>query len=165
MTIKTKMSFKEFIRLNIDILFEDIVLKFGFLFLLVFPILAIISNTVYYFNLQNLLIAIFILLFLLFIILFKFFQLKKVYKTNKYIKEELVYTFSNDKFFLESDSFKREIDWKTLYKVNELKHQFLIYFDSYTKNTIPKKDFTKDQISELRNIIKNNNVKAKLRND
>jgi hypothetical protein len=165
MTIKTKISFKEFVALNINILFEDIILKLGLIFLLSFSILVIFSNAFYRFNAQNLLIGICILFFGIFFAIFKFFQLKKIYKTNKYIKEELIYIFFNEKFLLESNSLKKETEWKTIYKVNELKKQFLIYYDSYSKNTIPKKDFTKDQISELRNIIKSNHVKAKLRND
>jgi hypothetical protein len=52
-----------------------------------------------------------------------------------------------------------------VYKVKENKEWFLIYQSARTMNMVPKKFFTKDQISGLRDLIRKNKVKAKLRND
>lgn len=165
MTVKTQITFREYLKLNIDILFEDIFIKLSLIFSFVFCILIFISNIFYQFNFQNFLIGIAILLFLIGILIFKYFQLKNIYRTNKNIGKETICTFSNEGIIIKAATFESIIKWETIIQIKELKSLFLIYYDSKTKSFIPKKDFTKEQISELRNIIKNSGVKASLRKD
>lgn len=165
MTVKTKISFKEYVKLTINILFEKIIAKLIFIWIFLAFVSSIISYIFHPENTQNLLGNIVLVLFIIFLSIIKYLQLRKIYKTNTNIKEELAYTFSNEKIIIQGKTFKSEIEWKTIYEIRELKNLFLILYDSHSKNMIPKKDFTKDQILELRNIIKSNNVKSKLRND
>ncbi|WP_415328309.1 YcxB family protein [Chryseobacterium sp. MMS23-Vi53] len=75
------------------------------------------------------------------------------------------YTFTDENIYTKGETFEGDFTWKTVHKVKENKEWFLIYQSAQVMNMVPKKYFTKYQISELRNIIKTNNVKAKLRND
>ena len=92
-------------------------------------------------------------------------RLRKAYFSNKRFQENLSYTFTNEKIHTKGETFEEEFIWSSVYSVNENKNWFMIYLSSYLMKIIPKKDFTKEQISELRNIIRSNQVKAKLRND
>ncbi|KPH10998.1 YcxB family protein [Chryseobacterium sp. ERMR1:04] len=165
MVIKTKLTFKEYLKLNIEILFGDIFLVLGLIFLLLFSILGFISNIIFYSDSQNLWISFFIILVCVFLNAFKYFQLKKIYKTSKDIKEEITYTFSDEKIHVKGSTFESEFSIKSIYQIQEFKNLFLIYYNSHSKSIIPKKGFTKQEIATLRTIVKNNNVKAKLRND
>lgn len=94
-----------------------------------------------------------------------YFSLKNVFYSNKQIQETIYYTFTNESISTKGETFDADFTWNTVHKVKENKDWFLIYQSAQTMNMIPKKNFAKDQIFELRNIIKNNDVKAKLRND
>ncbi|KMQ69535.1 hypothetical protein ACM39_00245 [Chryseobacterium sp. FH2] len=91
--------------------------------------------------------------------------MKKVFYSNKNIQECIFYTFTNETIHTKGETFEGEFHWNTVYKVKENTDWFLIYQNAQIMNMIPKKFFTKNQILELRNIIKNNKVKSKLRND
>ncbi len=100
-----------------------------------------------------------------FIIIRSFLRLKFAFNSNKKIQENISYSFSDEKICMEGETFSEDFMWNSIYKVKENKEWFLIYQSAQTMNMLPKKYFTKDQISELRNIIRKNNIKAKLRND
>jgi len=54
--------------------------------------------------------------------------------------------------------------WEKTYKVQELKDWFLIYQNKLVANVIPKSSTDLD-IVEFRRIVKNQNVKSKLKKD
>lgn len=101
----------------------------------------------------------------MFMIVRTYFSLKNVFYSNKQIQETIFYTFTNESMNTKGETFEEDFSWNTVYKVKENNDWFLIYQSAQTMNMIPKKFFTKEQITELRNIIKSNNVKAKLRNN
>lgn len=101
----------------------------------------------------------------LFIVIRSFLRLRFAFNSNKKLQESISYTFTNEKIRTEGETFDGEFAWDSVHKVKENKDWFLIYQSAQTMNMVPKKFFTKDQISELRNIIGSNHVKAKLRND
>ncbi|WP_288460766.1 YcxB family protein [uncultured Chryseobacterium sp.] len=73
--------------------------------------------------------------------------------------------FTEEKIRTEGETFDAEFAWNTVYKVKENKEWFLIYQSAQTMNMVPKKYFTKDEITGLRRMITENNVKAKLRKE
>jgi hypothetical protein len=98
-------------------------------------------------------------------ILRTYFSLKNAFYSNNQIQESITYTFTNEFIHTKGETFEEDFSWNSVHKIKENKDWFLIYQNAQVMNIVPKKYFTKDQISELRNIIKNNSVKAKLRND
>lgn len=109
------------------------------------------------------LIFIFVSLLFIFIIIRTYFSLKNAFISNKKIQETIYYTFTNESISTKGETFDADFTWNTVYKVKENKDWFLIYQSAHTMNMVPKKFFTKDQILELRNIIRSNNVKSKLK--
>jgi hypothetical protein len=101
----------------------------------------------------------------MFMIVRTYFSLKNVFYSNKQIQESISYTFTNESIYTKGETFDGDFTWDTVYKVKENKDWFLIYQSAQVMNMVPKKYFAKEQILELRNIIKSNNVKAKLRNN
>lgn len=102
---------------------------------------------------------------ILFIIVRSYFRLKNAFYSNTKIQEEIIYTFTEEKVQTKGETFEGDFTWNTVFKVKELKDWFLIYQSAQTMNMIQKAKMDKDQIRELRKIITENGVKAKLRKD
>ncbi|SHF17996.1 YcxB-like protein [Chryseobacterium takakiae] len=162
MTVKTLITFKDFLMFN---------LKNSLIRIIVFPIIALIFFGINYYNADNdnrefmESASIWLLVFFVFIIIRTYFSVKNIFNSNKKIQEIISYTFTDDKIRTEGETFDGDFTWNSVYKVKENKEWFLIYQSARTMNMVPKKFFTKDQISGLRDLIRKNKVKAKLRND
>lgn len=102
---------------------------------------------------------------ILFIAIRSFFSVRFAFNSNKNIQESITYIFTDNKIRMVGETFDEDVTWSSVYKIKENKDWFLIYQSAKVMNMVPKKFFTKEQISELRNMIKANHVKAKLRND
>jgi len=102
---------------------------------------------------------------ILFIAIRSFFSVRFAFNSNKNIQESITYIFTDNKIRMVGETFDEDVPWSSVYKIKENKDWFLIYQSAKVMNMVPKKFFTKEQISELRNMIKTNNIKAKLRND
>ncbi|MPS65636.1 MAG: hypothetical protein DI622_19665 [Chryseobacterium sp.] len=161
-TVNTHISFKDFLMFNV---------KNSLTRILVFPLLALIFLVVRQFmeesNERDMLrsASIWFLFVFIFIVIRSYFRLKNAFYSNKKIQENISYTFTDENVLNKGETFEGEFGWDTVYKIKENKEWFLIYQSAHVMNMVPKKYFTKDQISELRNTIRNNHVKAKLRND
>lgn len=162
MTVKTLITFKDYLMFN---------LKNSLIRIIVFPIIALIFFGINYYNADNdnrefmESASIWLLVFFVFIIIRTYFSVKNIFNSNKKIQEIISYTFTDDKIRTEGETFDGDFTWNSVYKVKENKEWFLIYQSARIMNMVPKKFFTKDQISGLRDLIRKNKVKAKLRND
>jgi hypothetical protein len=161
-TVKTHITFKDFLIFNI---------KNSLTRILIFPLLALVFFVLKYFmeasEERDLLesASTWLIVLFVFIIIRSYFRLKNAFYSNKKIQESISYTFTNENVQNRGETFEGEFSWDTVYRVKENNDWFLIYQSAHVMNMVPKKYFTKEQVSELRNIIKSNHVKAKLRND
>jgi len=160
--IKTHITFKDFLMFH---------LKNSLVRLIAFPLLIllffIIKQSADEYSEKEIWLSasIWLVIMFLFIVIRSFFRLRFAFNSNKNIQETIFYTFTDEKIRTEGKTFDAYFTWDSIYKVKEKKEWFLIYQTAQTMNMVPKKFFTKDQISELRDLIRKNNVKAKLRND
>lgn len=91
-------------------------------------------------------------------------QLKKYYNTNKYIKENILYTFTNEGVETKAETFSSKLTWKTFYKIEETDHMLLLYTDKYVAIGFYKKNFkSPEDLPALREIIKSQPIKQKLK--
>jgi hypothetical protein len=138
---------------------------------IIYPVILSVFLSINLYNAENdsseflRLITICILIFFVFMIVRTYFSLKNVFYSNKQIQEAISYTFTNENIYTKGETFEGDFTWNTVYKVKENKDWFLIYQSAQVMNMVQKKHFAKEHILELRNIIKSNKVKAKLRND
>lgn len=161
-TVKTHITFRDFLIFH---------LKSSLTRLIVFPLLILLFFIIKQFvegsSEKEILFSasIWLAIMFLFIIIRSFLRLRFAFHSNKKIQEIISYTFTPEKIRTEGETFDGDFSWNTVHKVRENKEWFLIYQSAQTMNMIPKKYFTKNQVSELRNIIKNSGVKASLRKD
>ncbi len=162
MTVKTHITFKEFLNFNIKSSLPRIII-FSFI-ILIFLVLNLYNTEN---ETQNILqsASIWFAAVFVFIIIRSYFRLKNAFFSNKKIQEEIIYTFTDEKVQTKGETFEGDFAWNTVYKIKETKDWLLIYQSKTTMNMVPKKYFSDSQISELRNIIKKSNVKAKLLNN
>lgn len=162
MTVKTHITFKDFLNFNIKNSFPRIII-FSLIILAIFGLNF--SNAEY--NSKEIFksASIWFAAVFVFIIIRSYFRLKNAFHSNKKIQEEIVYTFTEEKVQTKGETFDGDFTWNTVHRVKETKDWFLIYQSKTTMNMIPKKYFSQSEIIELRNIIEKNNVKARLRND
>lgn len=92
-----------------------------------------------------------------------YFNIRKNYKSNQRIQENIIYSITSEKITNEGETFSSEMDWSKIYKVLELRNWILLYQSSQTANIISKKDFTENDLKKFREIVKSKNIKAKLR--
>ncbi|MDQ1161244.1 hypothetical protein QE422_001612 [Chryseobacterium sp. SORGH_AS 447] len=169
MKIKYKISQKEYIRLMYFLAYRKpiviVTLLLGF-YMIYLDIKIIISGQLNLIPISSILFNIFILLgtFILYP-LWYYYKFRKDYQTNKVISSETTSLFKDDIIQDVAESFTVELAWNNIYKIEELKNWFLFYHSKSTYGFCPKRAMTKDQVSELRNMIKINHIKAKLRND
>lgn len=162
MTVKTHITFKDFLNFNIKNSFPRIII-FSLIILAIFGLNF--SNAEY--NTKEIFksASIWFAAVFVFIIIRSYFRLKNAFYSNKKIQEEIVYTFTDEKVQTKGETFDGDFTWNTVYKIKETKDWLLIYQSKTTMNMVPKKYFSPSEMIELRNIIEKNNVKAKLRND
>jgi len=162
MTVKTHITFKEFLNFNIKSSLPRIII-FSFI-ILIFLVLNLYNTEN---DTQNILqsASIWFAAVFVFIIIRSYFRLKNAFFSNKKIQEEIVYTFTDEKVQTKGETFEGDFAWNTVYKIKETKDWLLIYQSKTTMNMVPKKYFSDSQISELTNMIKKSNVKAKLLNN
>lgn len=162
MTVKTQITFRDFLVFN---------LKNSLLRIVVFSLIALFVFAANFYNAERgdheiyRQIILWGIIFFTFIIIRSYFSVKKAFFSNKNIQETITYTFTDEKIRTKGETFDADFTWETVHKVKENKDWFLIYQSAQVMNMVPKNNFTQDQVLELRNIIKSNNVKAKLRND
>lgn len=161
MTVKTHISFKNFLNFNIKnslpriIIFSLVLLLF---FVLNFYNSENGSNEIYKY------ILIWFPAIVIFIFIRSYLSLKNAFYSNLKIQEEIIYTFTDEKVYTKGETFESDFAWNTVYKVKENSNWFLIYQSKTTMNMIPKKYFAGNEILDLRKMITKSGVKAKLFN-
>ena len=162
MTVKTQITFKDFLMFHI----KSSLLRLA-VFLLILLLFFIIKESVDGSTEKDLLqsVPLWFAILILFIAIRSFFSVRFAFNPNKNIQESITYIFTDNKIRMVGETFDEDVAWSSIYKVKENKDWFLIYQSAKVMNMVPKKFFTKGQVSELRNMIKINHVKAKLRND
>lgn len=166
MEIKTKITFKDYWNLYIRNFPTNFLFLVFFFFIPLF-LLKTLFDILMDFKINSFSFVLVILLcgMIIFFPFRHYTRIKKAFYSNKKIQENNLYTFNEDNIQIKGESFETEFTWKSIYKVKELKNWFLIYQSINVMNIVPKKNFSKEQIHELRQIILRNDVKAKLRND
>lgn len=161
-TVNTQITFRDFLLFH---------LKTSLVRFMVFPLIVLFFFIADFYNAglddhemyRQMIIWWFI--FFIFLVIRSYFSVKKVFFSNQNIQEAIAYTFTDEKIRMAGETFDSDFTWADVYKVKENKDWFLIYQSAQVMNMVPKKYFTHEQIPELRNMIKANHVKARLRKD
>jgi len=159
-TVKTHITFKDFLNFN---------LKNSLSRIIIFSLIIFLFFGLNFYNAENDTKEIFksatiwFAAIIVFIIVRSYFRLKNAFYSNKKIQEIITYTFTDERVHTKGETFDGDFTWNTVFKVKETKDWFLIYQSKTTMNMIPKKNFNSNQISEFRKIIVKKEVKSNLR--
>jgi len=165
MTIKTKLTFNEYLNLiflltyrkPVNILLSIIGLVMFFGAILYFIGVSLPIDEPPYIAL--------LLGFLIVVVspLSTYIASRRAFYSHTSLRETIMYEFEDDKIRVTGEAFNSELTWSSIYKVLELKHWILIYQSKVIANIIPKQSFQGTQLTDFRELVKNSNVKAKLR--
>src|SRR5436190_23334449 len=139
MTIKTKVSFKEYVLLLYRLTYKKPVMKL----LLVVAVSMLVWIAGYYTNILPVpkpTIYQYTTFFLITIVqpTVIYTTIRKNYRSSSNLKEELKIEFTTTEIKMHGDSFYTVLDWAKIYKVQELKDWVLIYQNSLSAIIIPK---------------------------
>ncbi len=85
--------------------------------------------------------------------LLMYYQALKNYKTNMLLKEKSIYLFDSKSVKITGDNFNSDLPWKAMYRVKESSNWILLYQNRQVANLLPKCCFSKQQLSDFRNLV------------
>lgn len=103
--------------------------------------------------------AIFMVVFLVLPVLSVSISSRRIYKSNKYLQEEISWTIDDTHIHLLAGSFKGDYEWNNIYRIKEFKHWILIYKDRMVVNIIPKSALSPNDIAKFWALAAAHNIK------
>ena len=87
----------------------------------------------------------------------------KNYYSNLRLQEKLQFEFTPEKIVTKGESFMTEMNWDKLNKIVEITDCFLLFADHKQAHFVPKEHFSPAQLEEFRTMVRNTEVKARLK--
>jgi hypothetical protein len=155
MTIESKVTFKEYVKLLYSLAYKKAMMKL-ILAVAVLLLLWIIFYYLHIFNLPEPVIYQYITMVLILIVqpIVIFITIWRNYYSSNHLRETLKIKISQNEISIEGESFYLEVQWEKLFKIVERRNWFLMYQNNLSAIIIPKKDMSKEEIENLRNILK-----------
>jgi hypothetical protein len=155
MTIKTKVTFKEYVKLLFGLAYQRPIMKL----LVSVAVLLILWILFYHLNIINLpkpLIYQYITLALLVVVqpTVIYTTIRTVYYSSNQISEPLEMQILPEAIKIHGKSFYMEATWDKMFKIVEKQNWFLIYQNSLSAIIIPKKAMQDEEITSFKKILK-----------
>jgi hypothetical protein len=154
MIIKTKIRFKEYVKLLYSLAYERTMLR-----LLVLVALLLLLWILFYnfdvFNLPKPIIYQYITLSLIAIAqpAIIFITIWRNYYSSNQLRETLEIELANEMIKINGESYYMEIEWEKLFKIVEKPNWFLMYQNNLSAIIIPKKDMDENDIVNFRRLL------------
>ena len=154
MIIKTKIRFKEYVKLLYSLSYERTMLR-----LLVLVALLLLLWILFYnfdvFNLPKPIIYQYITLSLIAIAqpAIIFITIWRNYYSSNQLRETLEIELANEMIKINGESYYMEIEWEKLFKIVEKPNWFLMYQNNLSAIIIPKKDMDEKDIVNFRRLL------------
>ncbi|WP_322550212.1 YcxB family protein [Flavobacterium psychraquaticum] len=154
MIIKTKIRFKEYVKLLYSLAYERTMLR-----LLVLVALLLLLWILFYnfdvFNLPKPIIYQYITLSLIAIAqpAIIFITIWRNYYSSNQLRETLEIELANEMIKINGESYYMEIEWEKLFKIVEKPNWFLMYQNNLSAIIIPKKDMDEKDIDKFRKLL------------
>ena len=154
MIIKTKIRFKEYVKLLYSLAYERTMLR-----LLVLVALLLLLWILFYnfdvFNLPKPIIYQYITLSLIAIAqpAIIFITIWRNYYSSNQFRETLEIELANEMIKINGESYYMEIEWEKLFKIVEKPNWFLMYQNNLSAIIIPKKDMDEKDIVNFRRLL------------
>ncbi|PCI99439.1 MAG: hypothetical protein COB15_04450 [Flavobacteriales bacterium] len=168
MIVETKLEFKDYIKVTMGLIFlkpRNIILIAIFFLILGSNIITGFEEGADTGSILALILPVIIVvsIFLILLPAVIYFTRKKWFYTSSKLQGVITYEFTPEKMLLKGDSFSSEMDWSTIYKVEERKEMILIYHSKAAANFVCKDAFG-DRLDEFKDIVrKHKNIKLKFK--
>ncbi len=160
MTIKTKLTEKDFIRSNLRLFYEKIIFRVIFVIVLTSLLISFVSEILS--PKSSLASILFPIIFPLALAAVVFFFLKKNYAVNRRMSETIEYVFDDSYLRIIGESFQGQLSWDKIHKVTRTKKWIFIWQNPQSANVIPIKDIWEGDITSLKFILEKHKVKNNL---
>lgn len=155
MKIKSKVNFKEYVKLIYSLTYEKTMLRvlLGVAFLI---LLWIIFFNLDIFDLPKPLIYQYATLVLIAVVQPAgiYFTIRRTYKSSNQLQETSEFEITPKDFKINGESYYMEVKWEKLFKIVEKRNWFLLYQNSLSAILIPKKEMSPKDISSFMQILK-----------
>lgn len=163
MTIKTKVTFKEYVKLLFGLTYQRPIMRL----LVGVAVLILLWILFYYLNLFNLpepVIYQYVTLALLVVAqpIVIYTTIRTVYYSSNQISEPLEMQILPEEIKIQGESFYMDVKWEKMFKIVEKPKWFLIYQNSLSAIIIPKKALQESEIMDFKKILKEANCRAEL---
>lgn len=155
MIIKTKISFKEYVKLLYSLAYERTVLRL-LLCVAMIILLWIIFYHLNFFNLPKPIIYQYITLILIVIVqpIVIFVTIWRNYNSSNHLREASVMEVTSTEIKINCESYYMEFKWEKMFKIVEKTNWFLMYQNNLSAIIIPKKDMSESDIIIFRKILR-----------
>jgi hypothetical protein len=161
MEIKTKLTEKDFINVNLVILYKKLSIKIAIGLVVLVALLSlyysISNNKPFAFDTIS-----WPLIFFVLLPLFTIIGAKRNFRSNERIKETIEYKFEDDYLHVKGESFTSQLSWDKIFKVTLDKNWLLIWQSRQVANVIPRRDIWEGDVKKLKEILDRHNVKNNL---
>ena len=82
-----------------------------------------------------------------------YLTIKRNYDSSNHLREQLEIKLTEKEIEIQGESFKTEVKWNKIFKIDEQTNWFLIYLNNLSAIIIPKKDFAATQMEEFKIIL------------
>ncbi len=164
MTIKTKVTFKEYLRLIFHLAYDRTILKI-LICVAMLILLWIIFYYLNFFNLPKPVIYQYITLVLIMVVqsTIIYITILRNYLSSNHLRESLKIEITHEEIKITGESFYMEVQMEKFYKIVERENWFLLYQNTLSAIIIAKKDMSKKNIIKFREILRSlSNVPVKL---
>lgn len=163
MTITTKLTFEEYLKVMYAIAYKNWRIRFfTFIGLLIITssVAVLFSKQVQKFPYSSLLMGLGLVFFTPVSL---YFQLKKNYQANAALQQEATYTFTKEGVELKGKSFHSQLKWVNISKVVEQKGYFLLYQPNAIIMIVAKKELSDLEIKNFKQLLRGvNTIELKL---
>jgi hypothetical protein len=162
MKAEVNLDFKTYLKLNYQLTYKKPLI----IIIYIFGTLMFIGSVAYFIGLRfpgieppyfHLLFSIGILVSFPLII---YRASKRNYYSNARLQEKIIYEFSDDRIYINGESFSADMDWEKIHSVEILKKWILIYQSKVTAHILPKSTFG-NELGDFYKILQKNAVKMR----
>ena len=82
---------------------------------------------------------------------------------NTNLRNELKYSFSDEGIATEGPTFRGNLNWSGLHRIEETRHAFLLFHDRTNTQVLPKRFFGANGVDAFRDLVRTNVKKIRLR--
>jgi len=163
MTVITKLDFKQYLSLMYILTYR----KPMMIILTILGLIMLFTSILYFLGLpvpvsSTPYMPLFFGIFTIVLPLFIYRNSKRNFSSHGRLNEQISYEFTEDKIIITGESFKTEMDWTKLYRIEELPKWILIYQNRIIANVILKSSFD-NNLNDFKNLVLSKQIKSKFK--